>query len=80
MSKFLYIFPYRIIPRTNEKDYIEVGQFDGCWSYLGKTGGKQRLSLDAGWCMSITAIPIHEFMHALGEKFSNEISLNNFTK
>lgn len=35
-----------------------------CWSSIGRSGGKQRLSLGKGCERKGTAI--HEFMHALG--------------
>ena len=43
----------------------------GCWSQVGKTGGKQELSLkarsDGGWCAYSVGTPIHELMHAIGK-------------
>ncbi|KAL7886669.1 hypothetical protein AOLI_G00043900 [Acnodon oligacanthus] len=51
-------------PRTTEKDYISVGALTGCWSYIGKNGGMQQLSIGSG-CGQI-AIVEHEFLHALG--------------
>ena len=56
---------YRIIPRTTETDYIEVIRGSGCWSYVGKQGGKQQLSLKQG-CAYDVGTPAHEFMHAIG--------------
>jgi hypothetical protein len=52
--------------RTNERDYIEFtskgsGQ---CWSHVGRSGGKQQLSLGLG-CWS-KGIAMHEIGHALG--------------
>ena len=47
----------------------------GCWSYVGKQGGKQKLSLLAGQmhggnvyggCATQVGTPIHELMHAIG--------------
>ncbi|XP_072536824.1 meprin A subunit beta-like [Salminus brasiliensis] len=51
-------------PRTTEKDYISVESQSGCWSYIGKIGGKQQLSIGEG-CGYI-AIVEHEFLHSLG--------------
>lgn len=55
----------RFVPRKNEKDYIHIvshGKY--CWSPIGRSGGKQRLSLGKGCERKGTAI--HELMHALG--------------
>ena len=56
----------RITPRTNERDYISVikGCQGCCYSYIGKIGGRQFLSLGNG-CV-FTGIVIHEFLHAAG--------------
>ena len=53
------------MPRTTETDYIEVIRGSGCWSYVGKQGGKQQLSLKQG-CAYDVGTPAHEFMHAIG--------------
>ncbi|XP_020615459.1 zinc metalloproteinase nas-15-like [Orbicella faveolata] len=50
--------------RTNERDYVSFFKGGGCWSYVGKIGGKQRLSL-AGGCW-YTGTVVHEIGHALG--------------
>lgn len=52
------------IPRTTEADYIEVIEAEGCWSYLGRQGGPQRLSLGEG-CRTM-GIAAHEIGHAIG--------------
>lgn len=51
--------------RTNEKDYVEIISDGGCYSYLGRTGNRQYLSLQKNECFSIGTV-IHEFIHALG--------------
>lgn len=57
----------RLVPRTNETDYINIIKDDGCYSSVGKTGGAQDLSLVTG-CLYDVGTPIHEFMHAIGYK------------
>merc|ERR1712110_699368 len=57
----------RVIPRTTETDYVSIFRGSGCWSYLGKVGGKQELSLKKGCAWSV-GTPIHELMHAIGYK------------
>jgi len=54
----------RIVPRTNENDYVEFIKDGGCYSYWGRTGGKQPISLGGG-CVQ-KGIVIHEIMHAAG--------------
>jgi len=55
---------YRLVKRTNQKDYVNIGDFSGCWSQLGKRGGEQTMSLSKG-CQSLDTV-LHEFMHVLG--------------
>ncbi|CAG5851654.1 unnamed protein product [Menidia menidia] len=55
----------RFVPRRNENDYISIGSQQGCWSALGRQGGRQELSLNRGGCMYGGVIQ-HELNHALG--------------
>uniref|UniRef100_A0AC35U4N0 Metalloendopeptidase n=1 Tax=Rhabditophanes sp. KR3021 TaxID=114890 RepID=A0AC35U4N0_9BILA len=54
----------RFIERTNEKDYLNIVKGFGCYSQVGRTGGKQELSLGRG-CL-FHEIIIHELMHSVG--------------
>jgi len=54
----------QFVERTNERDYIKFVREGGCWSYVGRTGGEQKVSL-VGGCMHHYII-IHELMHAAG--------------
>jgi len=49
---------------NNERDYVEIIKDGGCYSYWGRTGGRQPISLPNG-CQSVATV-VHEFMHALG--------------
>ena len=62
-----FIF-YRFVGRKKQKDYLRIFKgYDGaCWSYLGKTGGGQPLSLGKG-CPG-TGVVTHEIMHTLGKQ------------
>ncbi|XP_037542854.1 high choriolytic enzyme 1 [Nematolebias whitei] len=55
----------RFVPRTHQRDYIDIQPKSGCWSYLGSRGGRQTVSLQNPDCMQVGVIA-HEFMHALG--------------
>jgi len=50
---------------TPSGDYVHIAKQTGCWSYVGKRGGAQILSLQSPGCMSVGTI-IHELIHALG--------------
>eukprot|EP01084_Bolivina_argentea_P041777 77117_1 len=50
-------------PRSNEDDYISFESRDGCWSYIGKQGGEQIISLGDGCDFGAA---VHEIGHALG--------------
>lgn len=55
----------RFVPRAEETDFIEIiNGNDSCYSYVGKKGGMQPLSLH-NRCMNQNDI-FHELMHALG--------------
>lgn len=55
--------PFRFVKRTNEPDYISFERQNGCWSQVGRQGGKQVISLGAGCGLGAA---IHEIGHALG--------------
>jgi hypothetical protein len=51
--------------RTNERDYVLYRNGNGCTSYVGRSGGRQDLTLQIPGCLQKYVI-IHESMHALG--------------
>ncbi|WNG13821.1 M12 family metallopeptidase [Cystobacter fuscus] len=53
----------RWVPRTNQADYVRIVTSDGCWSYVGKIGGRQDLSLGNGCGVNPAR---HELGHAVG--------------
>ncbi|CAM9782469.1 unnamed protein product [Lampetra fluviatilis] len=54
----------RFIPRSEEADYISIHAWEGNWSFLGRQGGDQAMSLEPGKVTK--GVVLHEFMHALG--------------
>ena len=55
----------RFVPRQEQYDYISIESKDGCFSSLGRVGGKQVLSLNRYGCVYHGVIQ-HETLHALG--------------
>ena len=59
----------RFVERTTANaarypDYVSFEELDGCWSQVGRQGGKQAISLGNG-CRTL-GIAVHEICHALG--------------
>lgn len=60
----------RFVTRSNEANYVFMqrgGANSGCWSYVGRIGGRQILNLQAGnpGCV-FKGIVAHEMIHAIG--------------
>ncbi|XP_034246289.1 zinc metalloproteinase nas-13-like [Thrips palmi] len=58
----------RIVPkRPRDTDYVAViNSKSGCFSALGRRGGRQELNLASGCFGGKRGTPAHEFMHAIG--------------
>lgn len=57
----------RFVRRSSERDYISIkGDNSGCWSSVGRVGGKQEVNLQSPGCLSRPGTAMHELMHALG--------------
>ncbi|XP_035679789.1 zinc metalloproteinase nas-15-like isoform X1 [Branchiostoma floridae] len=54
----------RFVRRTNQRDYIEFASLGGCFSNVGRNGGRQQVSIGNG-CEQVGTV-IHEILHALG--------------
>ncbi|XP_069830368.1 hatching enzyme 1.2-like [Dendropsophus ebraccatus] len=65
MKEFEVMTCIRFVNRTNEPDYLSIENGVGCWSYIGKIGGKQTVSLSMDGCITYSLIQ-HELMHNLG--------------
>lgn len=55
----------RFVPRFYEEDFIEFFSGGGCFSKLGKVGGRQGISVKRGRCVTEPEVT-HEVIHALG--------------
>ncbi|XP_071482430.1 zinc metalloproteinase nas-13-like [Diadema antillarum] len=51
--------------RFNEPDYLHIVPTEGCYSAVGRQGGRQVVSL-GGTCTWNIGTIVHEFMHAIG--------------
>ncbi|XP_058056147.1 zinc metalloproteinase nas-4-like [Anopheles bellator] len=57
----------RFKARTTEKDYVSIeSATTGCWSSVGRIGGKQTVNLQVPGCTSVVGTAMHELMHAVG--------------
>lgn len=58
----------RFTPRTKtDYDYVYFTNTNtGCWSSVGRIGGRQELNLQSPGCTSMIGTSIHEMMHAVG--------------
>ncbi|KAJ0002345.1 hypothetical protein NQD34_002141 [Periophthalmus magnuspinnatus] len=50
---------------SNDRDWLSIESQDGCWSYVGRRGGKQVVSLARSGCLYHNTVQ-HELLHALG--------------
>ncbi|KAM8888022.1 hatching enzyme 1.2-like [Synchiropus picturatus] len=51
--------------RSSDRDWLNIESQNGCWSYVGRRGGKQVLSLARSGCLYLGTVQ-HELLHALG--------------
>ncbi|XP_036440041.1 low choriolytic enzyme-like isoform X2 [Colossoma macropomum] len=65
LDSFSYASCIRFIPRTNQRDYIYIQSDSGCYSYVGRLGYSQTVSLDRSGCIYYDTVQ-HELLHALG--------------
>ncbi|XP_055854249.1 hatching enzyme 1.2-like [Episyrphus balteatus] len=57
----------QFIQHSTEKDFVTILKNPtGCWSSLGRIGGKQILNLQSPMCLLKVGTTIHELMHVLG--------------
>lgn len=70
----------RFVERTDEDDFVEIINADGCWSWLGRMGGRQEMSMSRNGCIW-DGVMIHEAIHALGyDHMHNHIERDQFVQ
>ncbi|MED6253099.1 hypothetical protein ATANTOWER_022362 [Ataeniobius toweri] len=55
----------RFRPHQRERDFVNIQSQTGCWSFVGRRGGDQVVSLSRSGCV-FHQIVQHELLHALG--------------
>ncbi|XP_062845367.1 zinc metalloproteinase nas-36-like [Trichomycterus rosablanca] len=65
LDSFSSVTCIRFVPRSNQRDYISIESRSGCYSYVGRTGYAQTVSLDRYGCIYHNTVQ-HELLHALG--------------
>uniref|UniRef100_A0A671LY63 Metalloendopeptidase n=1 Tax=Sinocyclocheilus anshuiensis TaxID=1608454 RepID=A0A671LY63_9TELE len=65
LDSFSYSTCIHFFPRSNERDYISIESHSGCYSYVGRQGYSQTVSLDRNGCLYHNIVQ-HELLHALG--------------
>ncbi|HEY5236286.1 MAG TPA: M12 family metallopeptidase, partial [Rhabdochlamydiaceae bacterium] len=51
----------------SDRDFLSIENgSSGCWSSVGRTGGKQSVNLQTPGCVSKIGTVIHELLHAVG--------------
>ncbi|XP_063541150.1 low choriolytic enzyme-like [Cydia strobilella] len=57
----------RFVPYNGQKDYITIQSGNtGCWSSVGRIGGRQEVNLQNPGCVSKKGTVLHELLHAVG--------------
>jgi len=56
----------RFVPRTNEPKFVRMFFGNGCYSYLGNTGGSGSQDLSLGQGCHFIGTVVHEMLHAVG--------------
>ncbi|KAF4094404.1 hypothetical protein AMELA_G00014740 [Ameiurus melas] len=65
LDSFASVTCIRFVPRYNERDYLSIESRSGCYSYVGRLGYGQTVSLDRSGCIYHNTVQ-HELLHALG--------------
>ncbi|XP_041650539.1 high choriolytic enzyme 1-like [Cheilinus undulatus] len=65
LMSFTDVSCIRFVPRSSQRAYLNIMSDSGCYSYVGRIGSAQTLSLDRNGCIYHNTVQ-HELLHALG--------------
>ncbi|XP_046696370.1 low choriolytic enzyme-like [Silurus meridionalis] len=65
LDSFAAVSCIRFVPRYNERDFLSIESQNGCYSWVGRLGYSQTVSLDRSGCIYHNTVQ-HELLHALG--------------
>ncbi|KAM7397193.1 hypothetical protein PAMP_020185 [Pampus punctatissimus] len=65
LQSFSSVSCIRFVPHSGQRDYLNIQSDSGCYSYVGRRGSAQTLSLDRQGCLYHNTVQ-HELLHALG--------------
>ncbi|XP_051562258.1 hatching enzyme 1.2-like [Myxocyprinus asiaticus] len=65
LKSFEQLTCIRFKPHRGQRNFIHIKSDSGCFSYLGRQGGEQTVSLDRAGCVHFSIVQ-HELLHALG--------------
>uniref|UniRef100_A0A4W6FID1 Metalloendopeptidase n=1 Tax=Lates calcarifer TaxID=8187 RepID=A0A4W6FID1_LATCA len=57
LQSFQRVSCVHFVPRTNQRDYLSIQSGTGCYSYIGRRGSAQVLSLSRQGCISFGTCP-----------------------
>ncbi|XP_039624323.1 uncharacterized protein LOC120538842 [Polypterus senegalus] len=65
-ENFARVTCIRFKKQEDETDFLFIAPVSGCYSYIGRSGGSQLVSLDSACIRLGPGVAQHELMHALG--------------
>ncbi|XP_056137299.1 hatching enzyme 1.2-like [Lampris incognitus] len=65
LQSFSSISCIRFVKRTGQRDYLSIQSLNGCYSFVGRRGYAQTVSLSRSGCIYHNTVQ-HELLHALG--------------
>ena len=73
----------KFVRHSIERDYVVIGNWNGCWSQIGRSGGRQNISMSYNREQRTTCLwgptMMHEMMHALGiQHMHNSLDRDNY--